>query len=541
MASDASSLTLPTPRAVPVARLRERVGWSGAAWASIVVTVLYIGVTWWWLAHDSSIPVFDPGRHLSWAIGAYEAIGTGHLGRAFTIAMPYPPLAYLVGALGLWIGGIGVTPAVLAENLLFVPLLALGCYHTGRLAFGRRAGLLAVLFALGTPLLVSQFHVFMVDAPETALVAVSMWLILAGKRFSRPGVSAAAGMAVGLGMMTKEPFPFFVVGPVLVTLVRGGWRQWRGIAAFALPALAIALPWYVSELSTVHSIAQTVATSSAAGDPRGISPPRLSGANLTWYFWNILNFQLLLPLILFAAVGAGWLVFGLARRRPRGPFAWELAFGAFVGWLGITETMVHDIRYSLPLTVYLAVIGSGWIVQVRARPVRLAASGALAAVALANVYALSFGVGTLVRTSLPGADRQRLNTPGVVTVYGDNYFLVGAPKRERMLPLMQSLHRAGVRSVMWIETASQEQPGFSTEGLEALAHIARLTIAPEPFVPSRIASWRTAVLAHSRVAPSEQPPCIVLSDRTGVWVRLGNPNAKGAKDYCPYRHPAFYG
>jgi hypothetical protein len=541
MATKTSVLPVSQARAAPLARSRRWPAGSVEAGAAIAATALYIGVTWWWLAHDNSIPVFDPGRHLSWAIGVYEDIGAGRLGHALTLMRPYPPFAYLIGALGMRIGGIGVTPAVLAENLLFVPLLALGCYHTGRLAFGRRAGLLAVAVALGTPLLVSQFHVFMVDAPETALVAVSVWLILAGERFSRPGVSAAAGVAVGLGMMTKEPFPFFVAGPVLVTLIRGGWRQWRGITAFVVPALAIALPWYVSELSTVHSIAQTVATSTAAGDPRGISPPRLSGANLTWYFWNILNFQLLLPLVLFALVGAGWLVFGLARRWPRGPFAWELAFGAFAGWLGITETMVHDIRYSMPLTVYLAAIGGGWIVQMRARPVRLAASGALALVALANVYALSFGVGTLARTSLPGADRQALNMPGVVTAYGDNYFLVGAPKRERMLPLMQSLHRSGVRSLMWIETASHEQPGFSNEGLEALAHIAKLAVAPEPFMPSRIATWRTAVLAHSTVAPNEPPPCITLSDRTGVWVRLGNPNSKSARDYCPYRHPAFYG
>ena len=76
---------------------------------------------------------------------------------------------------------------MLAQNLVFVPLLALACYRVGRMVAGPRAGLLAVVFALGTPLIAEQFHVFMLDAPQATLVAVAVWLILASDRFARSG------------------------------------------------------------------------------------------------------------------------------------------------------------------------------------------------------------------------------------------------------------------------------------------------------------------------------------------------------------------
>src|SRR5918996_1461361 len=50
------------------------------------------------------------------------------------------------------------------------------------------------------------------DTSEAAMVALSVWAILASDRFSRTGVAALAGVAVGLGLLSKQNFPVFVVG-----------------------------------------------------------------------------------------------------------------------------------------------------------------------------------------------------------------------------------------------------------------------------------------------------------------------------------------
>jgi 4-amino-4-deoxy-L-arabinose transferase-like glycosyltransferase len=542
-AADVPNARSPLPAGL-AARI-PRPAWTTDAWMSIAVTALFVAITSWWLTQDRSIPIFDAGLHLSLTTAVYEHLRSGSIGTALTLSVPYPPFSYLVGALGILIGGVGVAQPIVAQNLVFVPLLALGCYHVGRLAFSPRVGLLAVVFALGSPLIMAQFHVTMIDAPETAMVAVSLWAIIATEGFLRLGVSALAGLVVGLGMLTKEPFAFFVIGVLGVTVLRGGWQAWRGLLVFTVVASAVALPWYVHEFSQVHALGTGALNTANQAEYRGdIAPGRLSIENLTWYFWNFINYQLLLPLFLFATVGVMWLMLGFVRRRPISRLAPELALGALVSWLGITETFTHDTRYSMPLLVYLAVLGSGWIARLR-RPGRRLATTALVLVATANTLGTSFGIGRSLQVSLPGATSSSRQKPGLLTLYSNEGFLVGGPKRDGdILGLMQALRRNGVREVAWLNLGPEEPrptftPDFSRGGLTAFAQIAKLTFLRETVVMSNL-TQHDAVLGHGPIEAGEAPPCAKLSDGTGVWVRLGGPNRPGVMCYCPFRHPVFY-
>ncbi len=543
MSATGSSITLAaSPAGSPERALRLRL--SSDAWLSVVTTGLFLGITFWWLTQDRTIPVFDAGVRLHQAIIVYEYLREGSVGAALTTTTPYPPLSYLIGALGLSIGGIGIAAPIVAENLVFVSLLALGCYNVGRLAFGSRAGLLAVVFALGSPLATAQFHVFMTDAPEMAMVSVAVWLILASERFSRIPISAFAGVAVGLGMLSKEPFAFFVAGVLLVVVVRGGWRSWRGLAAFAIPALAIALPWYISQFSQLHKLAQGVSTNQSATLGTAIAPHRWSIANVVWYPSNILNTQLYAPLFCFAVIGAVWMIIGLVRRRPTSPLSWELVLGALVGWLGITQTFPHDPRYCMPLLLYLAVFGSGWIGGL-SRNWRLLATVALVSVALANTLATSFGLGKPLNLKLPSALSSFLSAPKTLTIYSNAGFLVAAPHRDGdVLALLRALRHNGVRDVQWTNLGPDEPPpgltpDFSEAGLNVFAVIAKLGFFEGESIPGELTK-RDATLGHGPLTHGGAPPCVTLSDGTGVWVRLGNPNASRTEDYCPFRHPAFY-
>jgi len=526
-------------RTAPSTALARRAGaarlprCSPAAWAAVALVAAFIVISCWWLSQDTSIPVFDAGMHLGYAFDAYEALRAGHLARALTQAAPYPPLVYLVGALGVFAGGIGVAPPIVAQNLVFVPLLALGCYQVGRLAFGRLAGVLAVLFALGSPMIIEEFHEFMLDAPEAALVALAVWAILASERFLRLGVCALAGAAVGLGMLTKETFVFFVAGVALAAAVRGGWRAWRGIALFAAVALAIALPWYLYELHAISGLGNEAFGSSGALSrlrlPAGIAPPRLSAANLEWYLWSFLNWQLLVPLFAFAAVGGLWTLAGFARRRPVSRFAVELACGAFGSWLAITETFAHDARYSLPMLVYLAVFGACWIPRLP-RPATALAASALVLVAVANTLGVSFGVGSTLTTAPTNVAYEQ--QPDRLTFYANYGFWIGPPARDGdLLALLRRLRRAGVREVHWYSEREVEIE-FSPPGIAVLARIAGLRVPSGPFDP-RAASRADAVLLHGGGEPGFPPPCVTLRDGAGVWVRRGGSEGAQAWGYCP--------
>lgn len=527
------------PRAIVRHRTLAPPRWTAAAWGAIASTLLFLGITCWWLTQDRSVPVFDAGLHLHFALQVHEALAAGEVGRALTLTLPYPPLVYLVASLGLAIGGVGVAPAVLAENLVFVPLLALGCYHVGRLVFNSTAGFLAVVFALGSPLVISLFHVIMIDGPETAMVAISLWAILATESFSRTRVSALAGLCVGMGMLTKEPFAFFVAGPLLIALARGGWRRWRNLLVFALVALAVALPWYIHDYPQVHSLATgSFISPTGAGLGADIAPHSMTLDNFEWYGWTFINAQLYLPLFAFFAIGLVWLLFRLLRRRPTPALAPELLFGGFLGWLAITETFAHDTRYGMPLLVYLAVLGAGWVATLPRRG-RTMLGTVLVAVAVANVAGIAFGAGGDVTVKLPGAETSHRQNPGMLTFFSDEGFLAGAPIRDgNVLATMRALRRSGVRVVLILPSYRRE-PSFSAAGVSALAAIAGMDT--EVLAGStRGFSKQYAFLGHGPVAGGEHP-CVRLSDGSGVWIGLGDITVHGARYFCPTRRPRFYG
>jgi dolichyl-phosphate-mannose-protein mannosyltransferase len=532
--------------------LALRVGvlrWSAPAWGAIGATAAFIALTCWWLTQDRSIPIYDAGDHLETAFIFHQMLASGNLLGPVNYESPYPPLAPLIGALSVFVGGVKLAAPIVGENLVFVSLLTLGCYQAGRLLFGPKAGLLAAIFVLGSDLLTAQFHVFMIDAPEAALVAVSIWLILACDDFSRVGPAGVAGLAVGIGLITKVQYPSFVMGIVLMALLRGGWRNWRGLLAFAAAALIVGAPWYLDHLSQFSTFLQ-VSTANPIVVP-GDVPPTLSVATFTWYFWNILNSQLLVPLFALLLGGTIWMIATLVRdrrellggsnRSDERALGARLEFfvGAFVAWLFITLTPSHDIRYGIPLLPYLAVIATGWIVHLP----RVAGRVAIAVLAVgvaANTLGTTFGLGNTLQVVLVHPRPAGEDEPDTITFYSTSGFLVAGPRRDGDVPgLLEALHREGVRTVAWSSQQSTSSD-FSFEGLLPLARIAGLeavTIRTLEF--SNSASVVT--LIHEPVSPSKPPPCTRLSDGTGVWVVRYDAAAGKPATYCPTRRPRFYG
>jgi Dolichyl-phosphate-mannose-protein mannosyltransferase len=511
--------------------------WSAYAWGAIAATTFFIAVTCWWLTQDRSIPIYDAGSQLETVFRYHKMLQAGNLIGPFTYNNVYPILAHMVGAIAALIGGVSVASPIIGENLVFVPLLALGCYKTGRLLYGPLAGMLAVIFVLGSPLLISLFHVFLLDPPLAALVAVSIWLILASEDFSRPGISALAGLAVGLGMNIKVQFALFVVGLIVVALLRGGWRNWRGFTLFTVVTLAIGLPWYVvhlGELGTLFELA-----SSGGGTPPGNIPPTLSTDNLTWYFWSVLNSQLTVPLFILAVTGGVWTLATLVRSHGRPAARLEFMAGGFIAWLVITfATPHHDIRYGLPLLGYLAVLGTGWIACVP-RSARLAGIAVLALGVCANTLGINFGVGREVKVALTHPLPTTEQVPDQIILYSPNGFLASAPSRDGNVGgMLEALRRENVETVGWIY-AHGGPPDFSSAGLVSLAQIAGLTpvaLRSLEFSPSA----GTVTLLHGPVSERSAPPCTRLSDGTGVWVARYDASARAMAFYCPTRRPQFY-
>jgi 4-amino-4-deoxy-L-arabinose transferase-like glycosyltransferase len=472
-----------------------------------------LAVSAWWLIVDEGVLDTESGRHLQRAWDGYVAMGNGDLLHFFKSPTEYPPLLYLIGNLGALVGGLDVESFLGAQDLLMLPALAIGCYGAGTIAYGPTAGLLAAVFALGAPMAVSVFQMFLVDTTEAAMVALSVWAILATNRFSRVGVSALAGVAVGLGMLAKQNFPLFVAGLLLVVFLRGGWRHWRGLLVFAVVAGLLTATWYWSEVArTLDLVRGASGTAASPATAAANTPVRWTAKNFAWYGWSTLNVSVLLPLTLATLGGCAALLVRYLRNPSKADLTPELLAGGVVSYAGLTWIVLKDPRYALPALPYMAVLGTGWITMLRARW-RVVAIAAISAIALVNIVGTFAGTGTQVRISLPGAPHSGLGEREF-TLYSPGGWITGAPEKTgAATDVMRAAKAAGIEAIAFDPGANQAH--FNHPGLDIMSRVAGMPIAI-PYDPS---NPRQAMLSNHY--PATPQACAVQSDGVGIYLVKG--------------------
>ena len=500
--------------------------------------------TVWWLTQDTRVPDWDSAQHMLDSFTVHDEIVHGSLTAPFTEFNTYPPLGHLVGALGVFVGGYRIASVILALNLVFVPLLAAACYGVGRLVAGPRAGLLAVVFALGSPMIVSEAHEAYLDPMQAALVASSVWAILASRRFERWGVAALAGGATGLAMLTKETTPIFLAGLLIVVVARGGWRHWRGLIAYFVMLAVVGAPWYVYHHAELNQlvIAHTSQANTAEANPLGGTyPTLLSLRNLTWYFWDAANIQLRAVLLLLFLVGTLAAIASCVRRWSPENLYPELLGGVFVAWAGMTWLTHKDPRYDLPALVYVAVLATAWIPGIRLRFRRLLTAGLLLAV-LASFAGVAFGLGGdgyVLRVALPGAYAGNQIGQRFITLYSTSGWLRGAPESNdgNVPELLRRLRRHGITRVTF---CCANPIDFNVIGLSVMTTEAGLF---NPVNPAALGPKDVFLAAHAP-APNDPPPCQRLRSGIGIYAELGDPVGKQFSQYtfiCPGHQPEIYG
>ncbi len=478
--------------------------------------IVFVLISLWWLTQDDQVPDFDSGLHMMTAITYQAHLVNGPRDFWFTDYNSYPPLVHLVGAGSIFLAGTHPMAFVMSSNVVFVPLMAFGCYGTGRLVAGPRAGLLAGLFALGSPMFISLMHEYLIDGPQAAMVAVTVWAILASRRFERTWISALAGVLFGLALMTKETSVVFVSGLLLVVIARGGWRSWRGLIAFAVAVALVAGPWYVYHES---QILQSF-TGIGQGAPNTLqAPPRFSRRNLGWYVWNLLNEQTLSiygALFFIGVLSALWRC--IRGRIDSANLYPELLAGAFVSYLGMTYLTHKDPRYTIPALVYFAVLGTCWIPLIRRPQIRRILSGGVAALAVVYLIGMSVGIGHAVRIRLPGAQDTMIYQRQLTLYETDGWVRGGAATDAHVLSLLEGLRRAGVyRADLY---TGGNEIDFNTTGVEPLMVTAGIDPALTPLAPN----WQNVYVFVHVPRAGEPVPCQTLNDGVGIYVARGNFN-----------------
>ena len=199
--------------------LRSFSGWRHrdlALLGLIVVSITALNLLW--VGLDSGRLYVDHARHLGDSLFYKET---------FTLADPieyldgyvyYPPFMYWVTDVFYAVLGTDFWVAIFS-NVVFIAILVFSTYGIGKALWNPRVGLLAALFAVTTPLFVSQFKEYMLDAPLSAMVAAALYFLIRSEAFANRRASLLFGVACGCGLLVKWSFPSFLALPVAAVLV----------------------------------------------------------------------------------------------------------------------------------------------------------------------------------------------------------------------------------------------------------------------------------------------------------------------------------
>jgi 4-amino-4-deoxy-L-arabinose transferase-like glycosyltransferase len=254
----------------------------------ILALVIWHGAhNWLWLSSNTVLTGWDKARHLAQSL-TYNNLLTPLTLRSFfgafisdSVRPPFAPM--LVVPLYRLFGTSSDVAAML--NTLYIAVVLVATYRIGMLLprqkrepamssselaghEGKRLGALSVLLLALFPMFYAMSRYFYLEFPLMALVALSIWMLLASAGFENRGRSLLFGLCLGLGLLTKRTYVAFLFAPVGLVLLTSDampalWRRLRGRirldlkhTALALGGgLALAAIWLGPSWSTVRDLA----------------------------------------------------------------------------------------------------------------------------------------------------------------------------------------------------------------------------------------------------------------------------------------------
>lgn len=187
------------------------------------------------------------GQGYTLAIKAYHFGGTAVVHDGL---QQRPPLYTLLVASVFGLGG-GLVALQVVNAALTAAAVGLVCAIGGRL-FGPRTGVLAGLLAIASPVVLIYMLPPMSEALSIALALLAIWLVVRGLERPDGRPFLAAGLALGLAYLTRQPTAILAApllgGALLVAPDRRAWL--RPLAALVLGLALVIGPVTVWSLAT---------------------------------------------------------------------------------------------------------------------------------------------------------------------------------------------------------------------------------------------------------------------------------------------------
>jgi dolichol-phosphate mannosyltransferase len=282
--------------------------------------------------------------------------------------LDHPPMVEWVIAAGRYVFG-DTELGVRAGTLLLAAGSTWLCYRLAADWCGRRSGLVAaVLFSI-TPLFLGAGFVTTPDAPLIFFWLLALLAVTRAYRTGSYGWWLVAGVATGLGFVSKYPALFLVPCTFLFLLSdRRGRRRLLSPGPWLALCIAVIVAWPVISWNAQNEWASfRFQFARRLAGQGGLTPARTVE-------WVAVQFGLLSPLVFVLFTAAWWIALRRFRRDRTG--RWRFAACFSIPWLAVCvwHGLFSKVNINWPLPAYLGLLPVAALL-VRARislPQRLA-------------------------------------------------------------------------------------------------------------------------------------------------------------------------
>jgi 4-amino-4-deoxy-L-arabinose transferase-like glycosyltransferase len=194
-------------------------------WLLIGALVLFHAVNnWIWLVGNVTWTGWDKARHLTQSLNFSQMLSPPTIRSLFDLMIAdsiRPPLVPASAAVMYWLFGRSADIATMI-NVVYMAIALAATYGLGRRWAGRRLGFVSVILLAFFPMFYAMSRHFYLEFALMAMVALTVYLLVATDGFQRRGISILFGLSLGLGLLTKRTFAVFLTGPLIVAILASG-------------------------------------------------------------------------------------------------------------------------------------------------------------------------------------------------------------------------------------------------------------------------------------------------------------------------------
>ncbi len=333
------------------------------------------------IRQDATPLKWDGGDYFYRSLRYYDVVtrpAPGFVSRFLEVS-PYRPPLFLLTSVPLY-AIFGRSPDVgVMTNALYTVVLLLSVYSIGKTLRDPGTGLLAALLVSTFPLLFGLSRSYWVDYALTAMVTLSIALLLKTECFGCRRYVYLFGVSLGLGMLTKWTYFIFVLGPFVYFLLVPQADQGKPVrdrlgpgSISVLIGAAVAAFWYVPNgLDVVRKLLGLAFGVRGAGATRfeqlgeTIGPSGLfNPAALLYYAGKLVNEQITM---VYAVIFIAFTI--LLFKRDRSQIVWLLLWIA-VPVLVFTLIKNKTERNTVPMLPAIGILISLGVMSINGRRLR---------------------------------------------------------------------------------------------------------------------------------------------------------------------------